>query len=41
MRQLSEKYIGKGTNLHAACIELEELYGRFNNDSMWGVVRSA
>ncbi|MEL7520935.1 MAG: reverse transcriptase family protein, partial [Cyanobacteria bacterium J06553_1] len=39
LKQLSEKYIGKGKDLYVAYMDLEKAYDRIDRDAMWGVLQ--
>ena len=39
VRQICEKYLGKGKDLYFAFLDLEKGYGRVDRDAMWNVLR--
>ena len=39
LKQLSEKYVGKGKDLYVAYMDLEKAYDRIDRDAMWRVLR--
>ncbi|MEL7302024.1 MAG: reverse transcriptase family protein, partial [Pseudomonadota bacterium] len=39
LKQLSEKYIGKGKDLYVAYMDLEKAYDRIDRDAMWRVLQ--
>ena len=39
VKQLSEKYVGKGKDLFVAYMDLEKAYDRIDRDAMWRVLR--
>ena len=39
VRQISEKYLGKGKDVYFAFLDLEKAYDRVDRDAMWNVLR--
>ena len=39
VRQICEKYLGKGKDVYFAFLDLEKAYDRVDRDAMWNVLR--
>ena len=39
VRQICEKYLGKGKDVYFAFFDLEKVYDRVDRDTMWNVLR--
>ncbi len=39
IKKLVEKYLGKGRNLYAAFMELEQAYDRVDREALWNVLK--
>ena len=39
VRQICEKYLGKGKDMYFAFLNLEKVYDRVDTDAMWNVLR--
>ena len=39
VRQICEKYLGKGKDVYFAFLDLEKVYDRVDRDAMWNVLR--
>ena len=39
VRQICEKYLGKGKGVYFAFLDLEKAYDRVDRDAMWNVLR--
>ena len=39
VRQMCEKYLGKGKDMYFAFLDLEKVYDRVDRDAMWNILR--